>query len=459
MGAPRWAPRGAERALGPGRGQPQARGRPPATSRTGVAALIAIALSGSGCGGEAVLELPAVEGVERWLIVVSAPEGLRHLEVVDASAPFRAGVDSDAGLVIEALGFAGELRSVDVGPLAVLTAGADLPAPRASFAADLDARQWREAPPSASARTVRLPPLDDCRPLTADHELIGDRGQPVLSMSRQSGEQQLVITADRWFVANTVVAGPLAPLVPGGAASGRDPSGSTWVANAEAVWSVYSRSGITATVTRDLPLLPGYEPIALAAPKPSRVFGLTADGRLFATDSSTTVVVYRFPPIATATSGRGRVVVDSMGVLAAWGDQSTVVRVDDFDRVTELHLPDPTEGVTAIARFGAYGIVVGTDRGLLRSQQHDFEPIADPRGTIPPGTAIRAIEPREDWLFFGGDGGLFGQVTPRGFVCATPGLAASDVRFVAEMGATMMVAGAPLPGQSEVHLTRVRVAY
>jgi hypothetical protein len=226
-----------------------------------------------------------------------------------------------------------------------------------------------------------------------------------------------------------------------------------WVATRDALWTLTGVSVDTATATLAWRLPPDLDTFSLAIPKPARVFGLSRDGTLYAAERTGVTRVYKFN--APDSGVRGEVVTDTGGVLAVFGEERVIVRVSDDGRVSEQLLPTTAEGAVSIARFGDYGVVVGTSGGNLRAESLGYEVIVDPLGRTPGPVPIRALAEIDGRLYYAGTTGLFGELTPGGFVCTSEARATSSARFIGANAGEILVAGRPLSGSPrEVQLSR-----
>jgi len=114
--------------------------------------------------------------------------------------------------------------------------------------------------------------------------------------------------------------------------------------------------------------------------------------------------------------------------------------------------------VVSLAQYGDYGFVVGTNQGLLRAQSLAFEELPDPLDQMPRGNTIRALRVIGDRLYFGGNRGVFAEVTPSGLICTPSDKASSGIRFLSSLGDEILAAGVVLDvAPMDVNLTRFRI--
>lgn len=397
---------------------------------------------------DATLVFPTVGDVKEWLVVVSSPGLVRGHVLSPADT-----LDVDASAIerLEALAFTSSI--VPLGVFPSVSDGDPLPKPERTFVADLDALSWRTDVPSAAATSLRLPPPpEDCqrytpRGLSTVDDPEGVRGMAVVD---QDGELQVFYSAAWYHVLGDEMR-PLRPLFPGVEAIGTDPGGPIWAAAGNEMWSIHGLRPADSMATRTWGLPPHGIMRSLASPRPGVVYGLTVDGLLLRSDTSTTVVIHRFQRVGSEQ--RGMVIVDGEGVLACYGSDSTFVRAQD-GRLTMVRLP-VGEGITSIARFGGRGIVVGTNEGILRAEQDEFRELADPLGKMPYGVSITALAEDRGRLYFGGRK-LLGEVTPRGFLCQSQISAPLAVRHIGFVPGQVILGGVPLTS-GETSLVRMNI--
>lgn len=425
-----------------------------------VRALVAgvVVASTIGCGGgEPVLALPARDGVAAWVIVSARDGDLLSAHVVTADDALHVPAPSDDdGTTVEALAFTAPL-GVPPGPIAGSNDGQALPAPAASYRVELDGGPtWAEAPPSPAVARVRLPrPADDCPRLGARAERLPTFDKVgVTGILPSDPITRVVITPTAWFTVTIDEVTQVPAPVLGVQSVTRDGDGTYWLATSDALWTI-TDGLLSGTATRARALPAGSSPIALAAPGPGVVYGVDDYARLFRSTTATTTVIHQF---ARGNNGtRGTVIVDGNAVLAGMGSDRTFVRVEGLD-VRTYTLPSNAEGVVSIARFAEYGILVGTNSGVLRAERLGFDVVPDPLGQLPRGAQVRALVPSGDRLYFAGNSGIFGQITPRRFVCLSTVPASSGVRFLSVLGDQILAGGLPFEADhDEVHLTRYLV--
>lgn len=417
-------------------------------------ALVPITLLATGCTSEPHLALPTVDGAVAWVIVASTPSSVRA-EVVEPSGAVHFDLE---GRTIEALAFT-EPLGVPPGPLAPLTVGDPLPTPAGVFAADLDALSWSEALPSPAALDLRLPRGDDDCPRLAARSarLTNEEPAGVHALVRLDDDTRLAITPSQWFIITATDVRPIAPILPGVHAIAREPSvptgGDFVLARGGELWAVQGRDLTTATATRARVLPDGLAPFSLAAPALGVVYGLTTDGRLFRSDTSTAVVVHVFR--ANVAGTRGIVVTDGTGILAGLGPDQFLVSIDENGVKRTVELPSSSDGVVSIARFAELGLVIGTNNGNLLAERLGYQPVPDPLGQMPRGGPIRMLRQVGDRLLFGGNSGVFGEITARRFICTSALPASSSIRVIEALGDQILVAGLPIQAESgELFLTR-----
>lgn len=424
--------------------------------RRGIVALCTAGGLALGCAAsEPVLPLPEREGVAWWVVVESRGDEVESAQVMTRDDALRLPLPSASRTTVEALAFAGPLTAPR-GPLDLRSDGALLPEPATAFRVDGDEQPaWVEGPPSALARTVRLPPsADDCPSLSVRTEEL-DTVAPlgITAILSSDDDTRVVITPSAWYAVTTSSVRRVPPLVDDVRAASRDPTGSTWLITGEALWTTpRDLLAATATATRARAIPPGVVPFSIASPDPGAVYVLDQSGRLFLSTTATTVLLHQFA--GEALAARGAVVDDGNGVLAGVGADPTFVRVEGR-RVSAYTLPNASEGVVALARFEEYGVVVGTNSGRILAERLGFEAVPDPLDQLPGGVQIRVLVKTGDHLFFGGNSGLFGRITPRRFVCRSPLPASSALRFVTEMEGQILAGGIPFEAVSDkVYLTR-----
>ncbi len=408
-----------------------------------------------GCAAsEPTLPLPDHEGATWWVVVTVRGEAVSAAQVMTREDALRLPYPPAGDTTIEALAFTG--TPAPRGPLDLESDGPILPEPAAAFRlGDDDDPLWIRGTASPVARAVRLPAnADDCPTLAARTEeldVVDEAG--VSAFMSSDNETRVVMTPSAWYAVDLGSVRRIRALVDGVRAASRDPTGSTWLATSDALWTAPRElvaDSSTATRARSLP--PGVLAVAIASPDPGVVYVLSQDGRLFYSSTATTTLIHRFQ--GEAAAARGAVVDDGNGVLAGVGTDATFVRVEGR-RVSTYTLPNAAEGVVALSRFEEYGVVVGTNSGRILGERLGFEALPDPLGQLPGGVQIRVLIKAGDHLFFGGNSGLFGRITRRRFLCRSPLPASSAVRFVTEMEGQMLVGGMPFEGSNgAVYLTR-----
>lgn len=442
------------------------RSRPAAARARDLAgALIALAVLvvPAACTSEASLALPDLDTAGGWVLVVSGGDlGLPYARVLAADDALRLGLPRDPEVRLELLAF-DEALPVAPGVLDPHNTGAPLPAPLAVYTAalDADAPRWAKGTDvSHAAAELRLPTVEPtCPRFEAVHEVVTEDDREGIVGLVSLGDRRVAVFSDpTWWVLDADGRHAVTPLVRGVRAAGIDFLSAVWLATPTEVWTLYGADPKVATATLGWSLPPGLLTIALAAPKPGRLFLLSHDGALHLSTREGTREVYRFVGAQPGTIAQ--LVVDGHGVLATFGGAASFVSVTEEGDVTELQLPPGTSGesATAIARLGQLGIVVGTNAGRLRAERLGFEPLPDPRGTLLRGVPIRTLHEAGDRLYFGGPSGMFGVRTPEGTICVSETPATSVVRHIATLGAEVLVGGHPLAhALSLVQLSRFSV--
>ncbi len=427
--------------------------------RLAIAAIGAIATvgavgAGTGCTSEAHLPLPAVDGAVVWVVVASSSDGTQA-EVIGPDGPLHLDVD---GRTLEALAFAAPL-GVPLGPLAPLRDGDPLPAPAATFTADLDALRWSASSPSPAFAALRIPrPAHDCPRFSArTYRLLDDEPGGVFAFLPVDDVTRLALTPSQWFLVTADEVLPVAPPLTGAHAIAREPDGGRFfLARGGELWTIDGPDILTGTATLAHALPQGLAPFTLAAPARGVVYGLGTDGRLFRSDTATTTIVHRFRADLAGT--RGMVLADGDGIVAGLGPDQGLVTIDaaGIKRVAEL--PSSSDGVVSIARLGELGLVIGTNNGNLLAESLGFRAVPDPLAQIPRGGPLRALRVVGDRLLYGGNSGVFGEISARRFVCTSPFPASSTVRVLEPLGDQILAAGLPIQANSgELQLTRYTV--
>lgn len=407
---------------------------------------------------EVVLPLPASADALAWVVVTARGSEVLEAHHVTADDVLRVPAPNDEDgtpISVEALSFLapldgprGRIDATNDGPL--------LPAhDRAFHVEGGSSPYWAEGRPSAAALGVRLPrAADDCPTVETRTELLSTNDPTgVTAIVDRDATTRLVITPSAWFAVGVDHVTPVTSLVEGVRAVAKDPGGGDWLATSDALWSTPDRIGRSQTASRAIELPAGMVPYSIASPDPGVVYGLDLEARLFMATTATVVVIHRFRNSLNGGT-RGMVIDDGNGVLAGVGSDSTFVRAEGRD-VRRYPLGDGSEGAVSIARFAEYGIVVGTNSGRLLAERLDFAPVPDPLQQLPRGVQIRALEDIGPLLLFAGNSGLFGQISPRRFVCVSSAPAASGVRFLDVVGDQVIAGGLPFEGAiGEVRLTR-----
>lgn len=437
-----------------------ARPRPRPAARLAGALPVALVVLGA-CTSEASLPLPDADTADGWVLVLSGGS-LEHpyAQVLGADEAMRLGAPRDPDVTMEILAFDDTLAA-PLGPLDPANTGALLPEPLATYAAVLteDPPRWAARAPSEAAQRLRLPRGEPtCPRLEASNDVVTEADhEGIVGLVSLGNGRVAVFTAPVWWVMDEDGTHSVTPQVENVRAAGIDFLSAVWLATPTDVWTLYGADPKTATATLAWSLPPGLLTIALAAPKPGRLFLLSHDGALHLSTREGTREIYRFEGAEPGTIAQ--LVVDGHGVLATFGGAKAFVSVTEDGDVTELRLPASTSGesATAIARLGELGIVVGTNAGRLRAERWAFEPLPDPRGALPQGVPIRVVHDVGPYLYFGGASGLFGVMTPERLICASETPATSAVRYIAALRGEVLAGGHPLAhALTLVQLSRFR---
>jgi hypothetical protein len=413
------------------------------------------------CTSEATLPLPDIDTADSWVLVLSGGSlEVPYAQVLGADEALRLGTPRDPDVRLEILAF-DDVLAAPIGPLDPQNTGAALPEALATYAAVLDdgPPRWQAKPPSETVAQLRLPRAEPtCPRLEGTSEVVThDDREGIVGLVGLGGDRVAVFTDPVWWLLDEFGTHPVPTQVRGVRAVAIDFLSAVWLATPTDIWTIYGEDPKVVTASLAWSLPPGLLTVALAAPKPSRLFLLSHDGALYLSTRELTRELYRFEGAEPGTLAQ--LVVDSHGVLATFGGAKKFIRVTEEGEVTELQLPPGTSGesATAIARLGELGIVVGTNAGRLRAERLGFEPLPDPRGVLPSGVPIRVVQEVNGQLYFGGASGLFGVMTSERLICISSAPATSAVRYIAPLGNEVLAGGHPLANAlTLVQLSRFR---
>lgn len=437
--------------------------RSPRPRRAAYPAFLLLSALGAlaGCSSEASLTLPDLDTADSWVVVLSGGDmTVPYAQVLGADEALRLGAPRDSDVRLEVLAF-DDVLDAPIGPLDPQNTGAALPKALATYAAVLDdgPPHWRSQEPSTSASQLRLPHAEPtCPRLEGTSEVVTDDDREGIVGLVGLGRDRLAVFTDPvWWLLDELGVHAVPTQVHGVRAAAIDFLSAVWLATPTDIWTIYGEDPKVVTASLAWSLPPGLLTVALAAPKPARLFLLSHDGALYLSTREGTREIYRFEGAEPGTIAQ--LVVDSHGVLATFGGAKTFVRVTEEGEVTELQLPPGTSGesATAIARLGELGIVVGTNAGRLRAERLGFEALPDPRGALPKGVPIRVVREVNGELYFGGASGLFGVMTAERLICVSSTPATSAVRYIATQGGDVLAGGHPLANAlTLVQLSRFR---
>jgi hypothetical protein len=252
----------------------------------------------AGCPSEGSLTLPDLDTAQSWVVVLSGGSmDVPYAQVLGADEALRLGTPHDPGVRLEILAFDDALAEPS-GPLDPRNVGARLPEALASYAAVLDdgPPRWQEQSPSAAASQVRLPHAEPtCPRLDGTSETVTDNDlEGIVGLIGLGGDRVAVFTAPVWWLLDEFGAHPVPTQVRGVRAAAIDFLSAVWLATPSDIWTIYGEDPKVVTASLAWSLPPGLLTVALAAPKPARLFLLSRDGALYLSTREGTRELYRF---------------------------------------------------------------------------------------------------------------------------------------------------------------------